>query len=246
MFLFKREIHPAETDILKGFTDWHCHIVPGVDDGMRDLEDALETLEYYQSLQVNEVIFTPHVMNGMPVNWETIVQAYEHLKQQYRGNIQLRLGGEYMLDSGFKKRVEGGLQPLKDKRVLVETSYLAPPDCLFEMLYEVSISGYIPVIAHPERYLYMKPRDYSRLKNNEYLFQLNLLSLSDYYNKQVKERAEYLLDAGMYNLTGSDLHSREKFRYHWEHMKISRRLFKKLEILVEKSNGRPTGKNSPT
>ena len=76
---------------------------------------------------------------------------------------------------------------------------------------DVSLAGYTPVIAHPERYLYMRYGDYCELKDKGYLLQLNLLSLSGYYGKQVMKNAETLLEKGMYDMVGTDLHNLETF-----------------------------------
>ena len=150
------------------------------------------------------------MMNGVE-HWEDVLQAFDTLCKRYTGETVLELGAEYMLDSGFRERLEKGLQPLCGDCVLVETSYFSPPNNLDELLYNVSLAGYTPVIAHPERYLYMRYGDYCELKDKGYLLQLNLLSLSGYYGKQVMKNAETLLEKGMYDMVGTDLHNLETF-----------------------------------
>lgn len=94
----------------------------------------------------------------------------------------------------------------------METSYLSPPNNLYELLYDIVMAGNTPVIAHPERYLYMNHADFHKLKDNDCLLQLNLLSLAGYHGKQALKNAEYLLEEGMYDLSGTDLHHLGTFK----------------------------------
>jgi tyrosine-protein phosphatase YwqE len=195
-------------------------------------------LDYYQELGVRKVVFTPHVMMEMPVTYEAIEQRYTDLKAVYTGNIDLHLSGEYMLDAGFLPRLAEGVRYLHANRLLVETSYMAAPYNFYDQLYEISVTGHTPVIAHPERLTYMKWSDYHRLKNNECMMQLNLFSLTGEYNRTAKERAGKLLERGMYDLVGTDIHHLELFRHYWQRATLPRRQFKLLEALVEQSNAR--------
>lgn len=227
MFFLRHKVKLADTGFFRDFVDNHSHILPGVDDGIKTMEESLETLAYFDSLGVKKVRLTPHVMNGVDCR-EHVMQTFSGLCEQYTGRITLELGAEYMLDSGFEERLEKGLQPLCKDCVLVETSYFSPPNNLDELLYDVSVTGYTPVIAHPERYLYMKYSDYCELKNKEFLLQLNLLSLSGYYGKQVMKNAEMLLEKGMYDMAGTDLHSLKTFRKWIENVKLTDKLSEKI------------------
>lgn len=125
MFFLRHKVKLIETRFFRGYTDFHSHILPAVDDGIGTLEEALETLGYFTELKVNKVILTPHVMNGVGEDREKVTRAYEMLCGQYKGGIILNLAAEYMLDSGFRERLENGLNHLEKDRVLVETSYLS-------------------------------------------------------------------------------------------------------------------------
>lgn len=230
MSLFQRKTKLIETEFFYGFTDSHNHIIPGVDDGIKTLEDSLGVLNYFEHLKVRKAILTPHVMNGVGNDWEHVTQSFDLLCQHYDGEIELSLGAEYMLDSGFEQRLETGLQHLDKNRVLVETSYMSAPNNLYEQLYNISVSGDTPVIAHPERYLYMSYDDYDGLKNKDCLLQLNLLSLTGYYGTQVMKNAIYLLEQEMYDVAGTDLHNLSTFKSWIEKLKVTR---VQLEILLK-------------
>lgn len=216
-----------DSDFFHGFTDFHSHILPGVDDGVKTMTEALGILDYFNRLKISKVMLTPHVMNGIE-NWETVVQVFRMLSQQYKGEIALGLGAEYMIDSGFNERLDKGLQCLEKDTVLVETSYFSPPNNFYESLYNISITGNTPIIAHPERYLYMKYSDYYSLKEKNYLLQLNLLSLSGYYGKLAKKNAEFLLEQGMYDRVGTDLHNLQIFKKWVKEIKVTDKQFGNL------------------
>lgn len=123
-------------------------------------------------------------------------------------SVELSLGGEYMLDSCFMDRCEEGFLTLdKDQSlVLCETSYMMADPMAKEMLYQVMLKGYQPMIAHPERYAYASMPMYRRWKEKEYLLQLNLLSLAGAYGKTAQAKAHQMLKEGLYDYVGTDLH----------------------------------------
>ena len=115
-----------------------------------------------------------------------------------------------MMDALFEERLQqNDLLPLGDKgnRLLVETSYFTPPMDMDAILNRVKQKGYYPVLAHPERYVYMDKERYAALKNKDIRFQLNLSSLGGAYGSEAKDKARWLLKHNYYNLAGSDLHS---------------------------------------
>ena len=149
-------------------------------------------------------------------------ERFELYKSFYTGSIELRLASEYMMNKEFVTKVENkDLLTYSDGiHVLVETSYFSPPVDMDEILYGVSLAGYKPIIAHPERYKYMSKQDYKRLKETGYEFQLNYLSLSGYYGPEVYERAMDLLDKGYYNYTGSDFHRISTYYHQMKYLKL--------------------------
>lgn len=210
MWPFHKKLTLEESRFFRGFTDWHCHILPGVDDGVQTMDEALQILAEYERLGVKEVWLTPHIMEDIPNTTEKLKERFAELKATYQGSVILHLASENMLDNLFEERLEkNDLLPIgKDgKHLLVETSYFNPPMGLNNILLRIKAKGYYPVLAHPERYLYMNENDYRRLKSNDIQFQLNVFSTLGLYGRDVRKRGNMLKKQDMYNYVGTDLHS---------------------------------------
>ena len=214
MGLFDRSIKVSASGLFNGRTDWHCHILPGVDDGFKRMDDSLAALVLYEQAGIKEVWLTPHIMEDIPNRTSALRERFVDLTLAYTGPIRLHLASENMMDALFEQRLlAGDLLPLKDKRLLVETAYFSPPIGMDDILTDIKSRGYFPVLAHPERYMYMDSRRYAALKAMGIEFQLNITALTGAYGPEVKSKAEHLLSAGMYNYCGTDLHRLSSFEH---------------------------------
>lgn len=168
---------------------------------------------------------------------DTIVPKFEEFRNKVASqcNIELQLAAEHMLDSGFLEHYERGFLTLdKDKSlVLCETSYMMCDPNYSSMLYEVMLGGYMPVIAHPERYQYATKQQYARWKEKDYMFQLNLLSLTGAYGGLAMEKSHYMLQHNMYDFVGSDMHRLDNFIKFISAMKLSSKEIEALNYLCE-------------
>lgn len=193
---------------INNFVDYHSHILPGVDDGIRTLSDSLAVLNEYEKLGVSEVWLTPHIMEDYPNTTESLRTRFSELKEAYKGKVILHLASENMMDELFLERLESNdLLPLNDKFLLVETSYFNPPNGLSDILEKIFEKGYTPVLAHPERYTYMSKDNYENVLDRGIKMQLNLLSLSGFYGKYAQQKALALAEYGAYSYVGTDLHN---------------------------------------
>lgn len=210
MWPFSKCTSLVGSGLFRGFTDWHSHLLPGVDDGVETLDETLDILHLYEVLGVETVWLTPHIMEDCPNTTTALRGRFAELQAAYKGSVQLHLAAEHMLDTLFEERLEqDDLLPLGEEgdRLLVETSYFNPPMGLTDILQRIKSKGYHPVLAHPERYVYMDTPLYRRLKSSGVLFQLNLLSLVGLYGKLARLQARQLLEKGYYDLAGTDLHT---------------------------------------
>jgi protein-tyrosine phosphatase len=192
----------------------HSHLLPGIDDGAPDLETSLQLIKGMSAMGYSKLITTPHVMWDMYKNTrEIILSKLELLRSavQKEGlNIEIHAAAEYFLDdyvAGLLKNKEP-LLTVSGKMVLVEFSLAQPSMSLKDILFEMQMQGYQPIIAHPERYIYMEGNKefYDELKDIGCLFQLNLLSLTNHYGKSVSNLSQYLIKKDYYDLVGTDLH----------------------------------------
>lgn len=210
MWPFKAKVPTIrESGMLQGSTDWHSHILPGVDDGFADMADSLKAIDELEKLGVKHLWLTPHVMEDCPNETDRLRTRFEELKLEYSGNVELHLASENMLDALFEDRLEtGDFLPLGEggNHLLVETSYFNPPMNMTGLLEQIKNKGYHPVLAHPERYQYMDESDYKRIKEMGVLFQANYFSLVGAYGNTARKKLEWLLKKGMVDLMGSDLH----------------------------------------
>lgn len=196
-----------------GHVDIHSHILPGIDDGAKTIDDAIALLDGLASVGCTQFITTPHVMRSVWDNTRENIEAKLTETRQLldsRGvNLPIRAAAEYLLDANFAELFKTQpLLTLKDNYVLIEMSYVNPPIQLFEFLFELQVAGYIPVLAHPERYGFYHNdfAKYEQLKNAGCYFQINLLSTVGYYGEGVYKAAEKLLKKGMIDFSGSDAH----------------------------------------
>ena len=228
LFFNKRKV--SGSGLLTGFTDWHSHILPGVDDGVKHLESSLKILDRLEQEGVQRVVFTPHIMEDVPNATADLRQRFDTFLTQYKGGIQLSLAAENMMDHLFEQRLESDdLLPLHDRFILVETSYFNPPYQMEQLLERIRERGYTPVLAHPERYQYMDMQHYRHLHQLGIIFQLNVPSLTGAYGEEAMLKSKQLLDLGWYQRLGMDIHS-----YHFLDAFLRSRILKKELRQLEK------------
>lgn len=217
MFLFKRNKSSGYSDFSKIGIDMHSHLIPGVDDGAKDVANSIELIKGLKELGFSHFITTPHTLQDIHPNSSEILQeAHALLDGNLPENVTLELSSEYNLDSQFKDQLEAGkLLPMKDNRILIEFSQIARPYDLEEMIFDLSIKGYQLILAHPERYLFFH-RDfayYTRLRQMGVELQINALSLTKHYGEHIKKIAEKLIEKDMITYLGTDTH-------HMRHIEI--------------------------
>jgi len=210
-FLKKKKVVSKDIEYLK--TDIHSHLIPGIDDGSKSMEESIELLRGFEKLGYTKIITTPHIMNKAYNNTKTsILENFSKLKkatQEAHLNIDIQVAAEYYVDEGFLKLLEKGeLLSIDDEYILFETSYINRPVDLESVIYNIISAGYKPLLAHPERYQYIKnvEEEFNTLKDQGAFFQANLNSFVGFYGKQAQKNVEYLNEHGMIDFLGSDVH----------------------------------------
>ena len=210
MWLFKDKVASLDgSGMFSGLTDWHSHVLPGVDDGIKTMDEALEVLRNYDEKGVKSLWLTPHIMEDYPNTTDKLRARFEDLQKAWDGNLKLHLASENMLDSLFEQRLAArDLLPIGDNadHLLVETSYFSAPMGFDGIIDSIMSAGYYPLLAHPERYTYMDEADYIRLHEKGVKMQLNYVSLVGGYGETARKKSVWLLKNGYIDVVGSDVH----------------------------------------
>jgi len=192
----------------------HSHLLPGIDDGAADVETSIRLIKGLQQLGYKKLVTTPHILWDMYKNTnEIILEKFELVKkkmEEEKLDVELEAAAEYYIDDHLEELLaqKKPLLSFGNKMVLVEFSLASAPFDLKDVLFEIQLQGYQPVIAHPERYSYKarQKKFFDELKDVGCLFQLNILSLTNHYGSEVTDLAHYFCKKQYYDLVGTDLH----------------------------------------
>ena len=177
-------------------TDVHCHILPGVDHGAKNIQDGIELLKADMDMGIKRVILTPHVTSETFENTpETLNAAFAIFKEAVKEaglDVELHLSAEYRIDDYWQKEYAAGhVIPMPGNYVLLENSFAQELIGSEQMMFELRCKGYYPILAHPERYSYYghNRERYEKMHRTNVKFQLNILSLTGYYGHSVQDTA---------------------------------------------------------
>jgi len=208
---FRKKALPPQPPELK--VDLHSHLIPGIDDGAQNMEESLTLLKALEAMGYKKVITTPHIMmDAYRNNSEIILSGLEKLKKAAKEegiSLDIEAAAEHYLDEGFYDHLyTERVMSIEGKYLLFETSYISKPMQMEEMIFEIGSAGFTPLLAHPERYRYVKAwrEEYTRWKELGVYFQVNLNSLGGHYGKDAQEKALFLSSEGMIDFLGSDTH----------------------------------------
>jgi protein-tyrosine phosphatase len=212
--IFKSEPEKILPDLSQIGVDMHSHLIPGIDDGAKTLEESVELIRFMHNLGYTKLITTPHIMSDYFRNTpEIIMEGLDTVRAAIKAEnipVEIEAAAEYYIDDGFIQKLEEEklLTIGKNNYLLVEVSYINPPDNVRDVLFRAQVLGYKPILAHPERYpfWYRTFEEYQAFRDMGVLLQINLNSVSGYYGPDAKRIAEKLIDNNMVDLVGSDLH----------------------------------------
>ncbi len=193
--------------------DMHSHLIPGIDDGAKTLDDSLTLIRGLQDLGFSKIITTPHIYNEYYPNTKEIIGAglvkVQAALKEANIHIPMEASAEYFMDEHFEDlTTRNDIRPLMGKYVLVEMSFFGAPPKLEQYLFKIQLKGYTPILAHPERYLFFHNdyEQFAELKSKGILLQVNVGSILGYYGKPIKQLAHKLLKDKLIDLIGTDMH----------------------------------------
>lgn len=208
---FKKDKEPQKVFFK---TDIHCHVIPGVDDGSPKIATSVELIRRMRALGFDRIIASPHVtaekFENTPEILDPALASLNDALEAEGESFKVERSAEYRLDDYFKEQLcEGIVKTMPGGYILIENSFLQEPRDLEKMVFDLKTDGMKPILAHPERYGYYYERR-SRLDElhlRGLMFQVNLLSLAGHYGKGELKLAEYLLEKGMIDFLGTDIHN---------------------------------------
>lgn len=209
---FKKK-SPAPTNFTFLGADMHAHLLPGIDDGAPNLETSLQMLQKMAALGYQRVVATPHVYKEFYPNTSTVIKEklaeLQKAAQQAQIPLKIDAAAEYFLDSHFEQLLANDdILPLPGNFVLVEMSFIDSYPSFRQVIFDLQLKGYRPVLAHPERYAYLcnDTRELSRIVDAGCRLQVNLLSLSGHYGPMARTAAEKMIKKGLVSMLGTDAH----------------------------------------
>jgi len=239
IFAKKEPAQPFDLSLLK--TDMHSHLIPGIDDGSKTMDETLAMLAKFETLGYSKIITTPHIMAEVyPNTPEVILSGLENVQKAAKEiglSLQIEAAAEYYFDQSLIEKVQQkNVLSFGNNYVLVEFSFHAQPDNEHRLFFEMQVADYRPILAHFERYPYFhgsteKAREY---KEKGALIQVNLNSLTGHYGPGVKKQAERLIDEELVDFVGSDCHRIQHLMHLEEHLHLP--YYHKLGKLQLKNN----------
>ena len=183
-------------------TDIHSHIIFNVDDGSSSLEESIKLIKYFKEVGFNNIIATPHFIRNTEYSAENNekLEKLAILKEavkKHNIDINLYLGNEIYISEHIDEDIKSNkIYTLNNtKYILFELPFHNEILNLPDIVYELKMNGYIPILAHPERYDFLKRnyKEVDKLKEEGLLFQCNYSSILEYYGKDAKKLFKYML-----------------------------------------------------
>lgn len=215
-------------------TDIHSHLIFNVDDGSSSLEESINVLKKMKSIGFDNVIITPHYIMGTEYssNNKLKLDRFNRINDELIKNnidISIYLGNEIFINNNIISLInDGKIFPINGKYLLIELPFHNKIINLDDILYEITCNGYIPIIAHPERYSYFHD-NYSlvdKLKEEGYLFQCNYGSVIGCYGKSSEKLVKYMLKKGYVDFFGTDVHGENRLNVLDQFEKIEKSIIK--------------------
>lgn len=211
LFGKKKVLPEVSFDSVK--VDMHSHLIPGIDDGSPDMFTSIALIKRMMSCGYEHIITTPHVMSDYYRNSsDTILKGRDDVRRELDKQgieVGFEAAAEYFVDEDFQKLLaKKDLLTFDGNKILFELSFIAEPPMFKQVLFDLQMAGYQPILAHPERYTYWhKEFDLlHELADRDIDLQLNINSLAGIYSPQVQKAGEKLIEEGLVSYIGSDCH----------------------------------------
>lgn len=214
LFKGKKEVDLPPFNLSQLLVDMHSHLIPGIDDGSRSMDETIAMLAKFESLGFKKVITTPHIMSDFYRNTPEIIkeglETVRKTAKELNLSIQIDAAAEYYFDDALMKMIvdKKELLTFGERYLLFEFSMHDKPDHIEELYFELFTQQYKPVLAHFERYPYFhgSVKQAADWRAKGINIQVNLNSLSGHYGPHIRKQAELLIDEQMVDFVATDCH----------------------------------------
>ena len=221
--------------------DFHSHIVYDVDDGSQTIENSIKILKRAEKAGFHSIILTPHYMEDYyEYSKDQIKERIEELEnicEEENINIKLYQANEIYITNRMVDLLDKEIaSSINDSRyVLFELPMNDEPANLLEVMYSLLENGKVPIIAHPERYVYIQkdPNKLLELIENGVLFQTNYGSILGQYGKEIQKTAKLLIENNFIHFLGTDVHKTGRIYQDIEEIKKQLRKIISEEKILE-------------
>ncbi len=194
----------------------HSHLIPGIDDGAPTMDHSIAMLNKFAQLGYRKVVTTPHILGEVHPNTpEIILNGLAAVQKELKAlniPIEIEAAAEYYCDESLLPKIKAkNILSFGQNYVLMEFGMLSPSQYEGQALFDLQVAGYVPVLAHFERYPYYHGNfeKVEELRARHIKIQVNLGSLTGHYGPGVKKMAEELIKKGLVDFLGSDCHRME-------------------------------------
>lgn len=200
--------------------DLHAHILPDLDDGAQNLEEAISIAKEMEADGVKQVVATPHFfpsdIHMTPDFVRERVSVLQTVLNKEKINLRVLPGAEVFLTRDIGRKIyKKQVLTINDSRyILVEFCFEQFPLYADDVFYDLGLMGLTPIICHPERYAFFKQRfeEFQSWLEDGVLIQINAGSILGYHGRVIQDHARLLLKNEMVQVIGSDVHSPGKRR----------------------------------
>jgi len=211
--VFKKKQELASIQLSEIGIDMHSHLIPGIDDGSKSMDETIAMLAKFESLGYKKVITTPHILSDYYKNTPEIIlsglEKVQKTAQHLNLQLEIEAAAEYYFDEYFLAQIKKkNLLTFGKNNVLLEFGFMEEPSNIESLFFDLLSAGYQPVLAHFERYTYWlgsidKAHHFREMGVH---IQMNLNSMTGHYGTDVRKQAEQLVDAGIVDFAGTDCH----------------------------------------
>lgn len=197
------------TTSMNKYIDCHSHILYGIDDGAKTIEDSIAILKKMQDLGFESIILTPHYRGDYKANnllKSLLLESLNSVLDENNINIKLYLANEVRITSNMLELLEKETIKAINDYFFLELPFTNKIYNLDKIIYELQSNNLKVVLVHPERYPYLTLNDFQKLVDNDVLLQVNYESIIGKYGFASKRMAKKLFKNNLVHLLGTDVH----------------------------------------